>query len=59
MRSGSASWKFQKRILIVLQKSFRRYRNRDVHIFRINFDIFIKLYKYTISYLGSEAIFKG
>ena len=45
MRSGSVSWKFQKRILIVLQKIFRRYRNRVVHNFQINFDIFEKCYK--------------
>ena len=45
MRSGSVSWKFQKRILIVVQKIFRLYRNRVVHNLKIQFNTFIKCYK--------------
>jgi len=57
MCSGSASRKFQKRILIVLQKSFHRYRRRVVHTFEINSDIFIKFYKYNISHYQTRSNF--
>ena len=50
MCPGSASGKFPRRILIVLQKSIPPHRNRVVNDCRINFDIFIQSYKYYISY---------